>query len=63
MKIKFTTPIAIKAAEIRVKYNFSTPDALQIATATERKADYFLTNDFRLKLITEIKVITITELK
>ncbi|MEP7109667.1 MAG: type II toxin-antitoxin system VapC family toxin [Ferruginibacter sp.] len=40
-----TTPIAVKAAEIRAKYNIRTPDALQIATAIVHKADYFLTND------------------
>lgn len=58
-----TIPITIKAAEIKAKYNVHTPDALQIATAIERKADYFLTNDLRLKSITEMKVLTISELR
>ncbi len=57
-----TIPISVKAAEIRAKYNSRTPDSLQVATAIECKADYFLTNDFRLKIITEIKVITIADL-
>ncbi len=57
-----TSIIAVKAAEIRAKYNSRTPDALQIATAIERQADYFFTNDHRLKNITEIKVITIADL-
>lgn len=57
-----TIPISVKAAEIRAKYNIRTPDSLQVATAIECKADYFLTNDLRLKIISEIKVITIGEL-
>lgn len=57
-----TSIIAMRAAEIRTKYNSRTPDAIQIATAIERKADYFFTNDYRLKNISEIKVITIAEL-
>ena len=58
-----TTPITIKAAEIRAKYNIPTPDAIQVATSIEREADYFLTNDNRLKSITEIKAIIISELQ
>lgn len=58
-----TSQIAAKAAEVRSTYNIRTPDALQVATAIERKADYFLTNDFRLKNVTEIKVITIADLR
>ena len=55
--------IAFKAAEIRAKYNIHTPDALQIATSIEWKADYFLTNDFRLKAIKELKIIMPQELE
>ncbi|MEP6949828.1 MAG: PIN domain-containing protein [Ginsengibacter sp.] len=58
-----TATIAIRAAEIRAKYNSRTPDALQVATAIVRNADYILTNDVRLKAITEIKVITIADFK
>lgn len=56
------TPIAIKSAEIRARYNFRTPDALQIATALIHGAHYFFTNDLRLKSITEIKLLTISDL-
>jgi len=49
-------------AKIRAKYNSGTPDALQIATAILHKANYFFTNDHRLKNITEIQVITIADL-
>lgn len=63
---EITIPITIKAAEIRAKYNIHTPDALQVATAIECHSDYFLTNDHRLKSVTEsvteIKVLTISEL-
>jgi predicted nucleic acid-binding protein len=55
--------IAIKAAELRAKYNLRTPDALQIATAIENNADYFLTNDMRLKPVKEINSITLSDLR
>ena len=58
-----TIPITIKAAELRAKYNIRTPDALQVATAIERQADYFLTNDLRLKSVKEIKLVTLSELE
>ena len=57
-----TIQIAVKAGEIRANYNVKTPDALQLATAITHKANYFLTNDLRLKNILEIKVLTISEL-
>lgn len=60
---EITIPVTIKAAELRAKYNIHTPDALQIATAIERQADFFLTNDLRLKQVVEIKLVTISELQ
>lgn len=57
-----TVPIAIKAAELRAAFNIKTPDALQIATAIVYEADFFLTNDLRLKNITAINLITLAEL-
>lgn len=48
--------IAEIAASIRGKYNINTPDAIQIATALHSKADVFITNDFQLQKITEIKI-------
>ncbi len=57
-----TTAISIKAATLRATHNLRTPDALQIATAIERQADYFFTNDAQLKTIKEIKVVTLAEL-
>jgi predicted nucleic acid-binding protein len=58
-----TNELAIKAAELRAKYNLRTPDALQIATAIGNNADYFLTNDNRLKIVTEIHSITLSDLQ
>jgi predicted nucleic acid-binding protein len=60
---EITIHITIKAAELREKYNIRTPDALQVATAIERQADYFLTNDLRLKSVKEIKLVTLSELE
>lgn len=48
--------IAEIAASIRGKYNINTPDAIQIATALHSKADVFITNDFQLQKIPEIKI-------
>ena len=53
--------ISERAAVIRSKYGFKTPDAIQLATAIVRKADYFLTNDTALKLVKEIKVIVLDD--
>ncbi len=38
-----------------------TPDALQLATAIHHNCNKFLTNDKKLKQISEIKVILITD--
>lgn len=51
--------IALRAAELRRKYSFRLPDAIQIATAIAAKAGAFLTNDGRLEKCKEIKVIVI----
>lgn len=58
-----TAAIAEQAAFLRAKYNLRTPDAIQLATAIELRADYFLTNDSRLKSVSEIIVVTVPELR
>ncbi len=55
--------IAEQAANLRARYNLKTPDAIQLATCLDRKADYFLTNDIRLKNVIEVTVVTVDELK
>ena len=54
--------IAGKAAELRAKYQLKTPDAIQIAAAICRYSDYFLTNDKRLKTVSELNVLILDEL-
>ncbi|PSR53404.1 hypothetical protein AHMF7605_07615 [Adhaeribacter arboris] len=60
--IEINTTIAVKAAELRAKYNLKTPDTIQMATALEPNAAYFLTNDIRLKTVKEITTITVSEI-
>ncbi|MBC7343641.1 MAG: PIN domain-containing protein [Clostridia bacterium] len=41
----FTLQTALRCAEVRARHRIRTPDALQIATALEKGAGVFLTND------------------
>lgn len=59
--LEMTNTLSIKAAELRAKFNLRTPDAIQVATAIENNADYFLTNDLRLKSVVEINIITLSD--
>jgi len=43
--VPFTLTLAASCAEIRAGYKLRTPDAIQAATALEKKATLFLTND------------------
>ena len=54
--------IADVASSLRANYNINTPDAIQIATSLEAKADIFITNDTSLKKISEIKVLLLSEM-
>ena len=54
--------IADIASTLRASYNINTPDAIQIATSLEVKADIFITNDATLKKISEIKVLLLNEM-
>jgi len=60
---EISNDIALKAAELRAIYNLRTPDALQFATAIEYKADYFLTNDNRLKSLKQVSSVLLSELQ
>ncbi len=51
--IDITAAIAENAARLRARYNLRTPDAIQLATSIGTGADYFLTNDHRLKVVSE----------
>jgi len=54
--------IAGHAAELRSRYNLRTPDALQIAAVLSVGCDAFLTNDKKLRQITELRIIVLDDL-
>jgi predicted nucleic acid-binding protein len=54
--------IASHAAELRSRYNLRTPDALQIAAVLSTGCDAFLTNDKKLKQITELRILVLDDL-
>ena len=58
-----TTDIAESAADIRVRYNIKTPDALHIATAINTQCDVFVTNDSQLLRIKELRVVVLDEIE
>ncbi len=58
-----TASISEIAARLRAKYNLRTPDAIQLATTIDAKADYILTNDNMLKAVGEIRAVMVGELK
>jgi len=54
---------AKRAYELRAKYNFlKGMDAFQLALSINEKCDRFITNDKKLKKVTEIKVDTMDDL-
>ena len=54
--------IAKLSAQLRAKYNLRTPDSLQIASSIYSDSDYFITNDKRLKIVKDIKILLIEDL-
>ncbi|MCL4481333.1 MAG: PIN domain-containing protein [Bacteroidetes bacterium] len=61
-KLKNNIEIAKRAADYRAKYGLKTPDSIQVATAVYASADYFLTNDIRLKAVKELEILVLDEL-
>lgn len=54
--------VAVRAAKLRGKYEWlRTPDAIQIATAIEHRAEILVTNDERWKRVTELEIIVLSE--
>jgi len=49
--------LALRAAHLRARYQIRTPDAIQIAAAIEFGARLFLTNDDRVRKVTEIEIV------
>ena len=58
-----SSTIAKLAAELRATKNLRTPDAIQIATAIQNGADFFLTNDISLKSISNLTVLVLDDIK
>jgi len=54
--VPFTSAVFRRAAEIRARFNFRTPDALHLAAAVEAACDIFLTNDAQLTRFTGLTV-------
>lgn len=54
---------AERAAELRARYGFRLPDALQLAVAIEERCEAFLTNDRRLARVTELRVLVLDDLE
>ena len=55
--------VAERAADLRARYRFRTPDALQIAAALTDGCQAFLTNDVQLKRTTGLRVLILDDLK
>lgn len=53
--------IALKAADVRREYHFPLPDALQLATAIQTKANLFISNDRKLLRFKDIRVVTLRQ--
>lgn len=51
------------AADLRIRYNLRTPDALQLATAIRTGCDAFLTNDAALKKVRELRILVLSDLR
>ncbi|WP_296621566.1 PIN domain-containing protein [Marivirga sp.] len=54
--------VSRRAANLRANYNIKTPDSIQIATAIEKNADFFFTNDKNLSRVNEIEVLTLEDI-
>lgn len=59
--ITVSSIITQAAARIRADYNLKTPHAIQIATAIEQGAMFFVTNDPIFKRVSGITVIVLDE--
>jgi predicted nucleic acid-binding protein len=57
--IDVSLPISKLAAEFRATHNLKTPDAIHVATAIKAEASCFITNDFQLKKVSDLEIITL----
>jgi len=56
-----TPQTAERAADLRARYGIRLPDAFQLATALERNASHFVTNDIRLRRVTELRILVLED--
>ena len=61
--LPITSGAAERAAELRARYALRTPDALQVAVALASGCEAFLTNDSKLRRITDLRVLVLDELE
>lgn len=54
--------VADRAADLRARFRLHTPDAMQIAAALARNCGAFLTNDDKLKRVTDVRVLLVSQL-
>lgn len=56
-----STPTARRAAELRAAHRLAPVDAVQIAACLERQATVFITNDRRLRRVSEIEILMLDD--
>lgn len=61
--VQVSVEVAEVAAQLRATENLRTPDAIQIATAMQRGATFFLTNDAHLALVPDLTVLVLNDLQ
>ncbi|MFI5366552.1 MAG: type II toxin-antitoxin system VapC family toxin [Candidatus Binatia bacterium] len=61
MTVDVTAALAERAATLRAQHGLRLPDAIQVAAALEGGAEYFLTNDARLRRLTELNVVILDD--
>ena len=60
--VPVNSEIAIRAAELRARYNLRTPDSVHVATALATGCDAILTNDADIKRIRDIPILFLDDL-
>jgi predicted nucleic acid-binding protein len=61
--VPVSVAIAEVASELRATQNLRTPDAIQIATAIQEDAVFFLTNDVRLTAVPDVTILVLDNLQ
>ena len=59
--VSINLAVAKRAIVLRAQYGFRVPDTLQLGAALEHGATLFVTNDHRLKRVTELPVLILDE--